>query len=73
MSVGNRMARGADVRKINAWNAKTRYVKAYVDDEGDAMLSTDMLLSPGVTRLTIQEWIKMFARFSREFTTYLKS
>jgi hypothetical protein len=72
MSVGNRMARGADVRKINDWNAKTRYVKAYVDDEGDAMLSTDMLLSPGVTRLTVQEWVKMFAKFSREFTEYLK-
>ncbi len=72
MSVGNRMARGADVRKINTWNAKTRYVKAYVDDEGDAMLSTDLLLSPGVTRLTVQEWVKMFGRFSREFTEYLK-
>lgn len=72
MSVGNRMARGADIRKINEWNARTRYVKAYVDDEGDAMLSTDMLLSPGVTRLTVQEWVKMFAKFSREFTLYLK-
>lgn len=72
MSVGNRMARAADIRKINTWNAQTRYVKAYVDSEGDAMLSTDMLLSPGVTRLTIQEWIKMFAGFSREFTDFLK-
>ncbi|MFM9872816.1 MAG: YbjN domain-containing protein [Fimbriimonadaceae bacterium] len=73
MSVGNRMAQAADLRKINSWNAKSRYVKAYVDDEGDAMLSTDMLLSPGVTRLTVQEWVKMFAKFSREFTVYLKN
>lgn len=73
LSVGNRLSRAADVRKINDWNAKTRYVKAYVDSEGDAMLTSDMLLSPGVTRLTIQEWIKMFARFSHEFTDFLKS
>lgn len=73
LSVGNRVARAADVRKINAWNAKTRYVKAYVDSEGDAMLSSDLLLSPGVTRLSIQEWIRMFAKFSTEFTTYLKN
>ncbi|MBL8067070.1 MAG: YbjN domain-containing protein [Armatimonadetes bacterium] len=72
LSVGNRLARAADIRKINDWNAKTRYVKAYVDSEGDAMLTSDLLLSPGVTKLTIQEWIKMFARFSHEFTDYLK-
>ncbi len=72
LNVGNRIARGADLRKINDWNARTRYVKAYVDSEGDAMLSTDLLLSPGVTRLSIQEWIRMFAKFSGEFTEFLK-
>jgi hypothetical protein len=72
LTVGNRLARAVDVRKINDWNSKTRYVKAYVDSEGDAILSSDLLLSPGVTKLTIQEWIRTFAKFSREFTDFLK-
>lgn len=73
VSVGNRLSRVADLRRINEWNSNNRYVKAYVDREGDAMLSADLLLSPGVTRLTIREWIRMFGDFSHEFTTFLKS
>ncbi len=73
VSVGNRLSRVADLRRINEWNSNNRYVKAYVDREGDAMLSADLLLSPGVTKLTIREWIRMFGSFSHEFTTFLKS
>lgn len=73
LSVGNRLARAADMRKINEWNASRRYVKAYVDKEGDAMLSADMLLTTGVTKVTVREWVRMFSQFSQEFTTFLKN
>ncbi|QYK52878.1 MAG: YbjN domain-containing protein [Fimbriimonadaceae bacterium] len=73
LSVGNRLARAADMRKINEWNASRRYVKAYVDREGDAMLSADLLLTTGVTKVTVKEWVRMFGEFSHEFTTFLKN
>lgn len=73
LSVGNRTARAADMRKINEWNASRRYVKAYIDKEGDAMLSADLLLSPGVTKHTVKEWVRMFGAFSQEFTLFLKN
>lgn len=73
LSVGTRLPRGADVRKVNDWNATKRFVKAYVDEEGDAMLSSDLLVKPGVTRQAVAEWVRVFAQFSKEFDSYIRS
>ncbi|MCA0359509.1 MAG: YbjN domain-containing protein [Armatimonadetes bacterium] len=73
LSVGTRLPRGADVRKVNDWNATKRFVKAYVDEEGDAMLSSDLLVKPGTTRQAVAEWVRVFAQFSKEFDTFIRS
>ena len=45
---------------INAWNAQSRFGRAYVDDAGDPSIELDLLLAGGVTAQTIREYILVF-------------
>ena len=69
---GHRASKTIDLRKINTWNANKRFCKAFLDEEGDPMLATDLQVSPGTTKAAIQEWVKTFAGSAREYVDFLK-
>lgn len=45
---------------INEWNKRRRFSRAYLDDEGNAVLESDMDLEGGVTTGAIREFLKTF-------------
>jgi hypothetical protein len=54
---------------INAWNATKRYSRAFLDEDGDPTLATDVLLTDAPARLVGQElgrWLNDIERF-RDF------
>lgn len=44
--------------KVNEWNRKNRLLKSYVGNEGDISLETDLNIRGGVTKETIENFIK---------------
>jgi hypothetical protein len=45
---------------VNGWNSRSRFGRAYVDDEGDPAIELDLLLTGGVTAETLKEYIEAF-------------
>jgi len=46
--------------KINRWNQTMRYSSAYLDNEQDPMVQSDLNLEGGVSSGTIREFIETF-------------
>jgi hypothetical protein len=48
------------IERINAWNARVRFVRAFLDEDGDPALQMDVGLDGGVTpanlRATLETW-----------------
>lgn len=47
---------------VNEWNKNNRYIRTYIDDEGDPIMEMDLDVEGGVTR----EWITSFLRTCRQ-------
>ncbi len=56
---------------LNAWNRLTRGSRAYLDEEGDAALESELYLGDGVTLATVQAFIERFGRLARAFAEYI--
>lgn len=67
MSAGYDLSKPMDWKKVNSWNANTRYTKAFLDDEGDPYLTEDMLTKSGVTLGAIADMVKGFRTSQKEF------
>jgi hypothetical protein len=54
---------------VNEWNQKNSFSRAYVDDQGNAVLESDMILDGGVTHENIELFVKTYrdsvARWAR--------
>lgn len=65
------------LQKINAWNKKQRYLKAYGRDEEangghrDVALNTDINLTGGVTAANIAAWLRRYQRSTHEFADFI--
>jgi Putative bacterial sensory transduction regulator len=57
--------------KVNAWNRSKRFVRAYIDSDGDLALDMDINLAYGVTRKNLDDsfetWQIAVTRFYNEF------
>lgn len=67
VSVGFQMDHKASFEKVNLYNEKTRYLKAFIDQDGDPFLIADLDLRGGVTVETIKKCLKSFAQSIPEF------
>ena len=67
MSAGYDLLKPMEWKKVNSWNANTRYSKAFLDDEGDPYLTEDMLTKSGVTLGAIAEMVKGFRASQKQF------
>src|SRR5579872_3279156 len=48
------------LNKINQWNQSYRYCRAYVNDQGGGSIEDDLSFAGGVTKETIEEFIKQY-------------
>ena len=59
------------VQKINDWNKKQRFCRAYVDKDGDAVLESDLDLEGGVTLENIKAFIDAYRTLLPLFARHL--
>jgi hypothetical protein len=45
---------------VNEWNKTQRFSKAYIDENGETILDSDLDLESGVTEENIKSWIRLF-------------
>ncbi|MDO4569268.1 MAG: YbjN domain-containing protein [Planctomycetia bacterium] len=58
--VGFNTESGISLAKINEWNRDNYFSHAYIDDDKDPCLESDLLLTGGVTEKVVQRWILRF-------------
>ena len=57
--------------KINEWNKKHRYSRAYIDDSNDPVLESDLDFDGGVTLESLKNFITVFKSSAAEYKTFL--
>lgn len=57
--------------KINEWNAAKRYVKGYVDDEGDPWFTYDVNVSPGGTQEALDDEFAVWLSFMPDIVEFI--
>ncbi|MBS1724484.1 MAG: YbjN domain-containing protein [Armatimonadetes bacterium] len=62
LSLGLDLPTKCDMAKVNAFNESVRFVKAFLDDDGDPFLVSDFDIEGGVSIGTVKEWITTFAK-----------
>ncbi len=71
LTIGRRAERKLEPSLVNKWNATRRFTKAFLDEEGDPMLSSDLTIKGGVTPETVREWTRSFASSAKEYETFV--
>lgn len=66
--------RGYDISymDINEWNKGFRLSRAYLDDDRDPVLETDLLSNGGMTIRNVTETVKIFMQSVERYRTFLK-
>lgn len=60
-----------DASDMNEWNRTKRLSRAYLDDENDPILETDLLANAGFTQAQFLEWFEVFLYSTNEFRQFL--
>jgi hypothetical protein len=58
-------------RAINEWNKTRRLSRAYLDDDNDPILESDLLANAGITPKQITEWVSVFVSSAQAFRQHL--
>lgn len=51
---------GTSLSTINAWNKDHRFTRAYLDNDNDPVLESDLDLTGGVTQENVDEFVRTF-------------
>jgi hypothetical protein len=57
--------------KINEWNRKNRYLKAYLDDDGDPYVQYDVNVNAGRTVAGLDDDFGVWTGMIDDFTTFI--
>jgi hypothetical protein len=60
-----------DLKKVNEWNATKRFSRAYLDQDGDAVIEWDVDLEGGTTQGQLQESIRTYRLGVMTFVRFL--
>ncbi|MEO0997785.1 MAG: YbjN domain-containing protein [Pseudomonadota bacterium] len=60
------------VAAMNEWNRTRRLSRAYIDDEGDPVIESDLLANAGYTERQLVEFVKVFIDVVDVFRDYLR-
>ncbi|HRQ66141.1 MAG TPA: YbjN domain-containing protein [Xanthomonadaceae bacterium] len=63
---------GATLRSMNDWNRTKRYSRAYLDDDGDPVLESDLDLDGGVHRKRVEDFFRTFDGTLRLFLRHIE-
>jgi hypothetical protein len=58
--------------KVNEWNTRHRFARAYRDKDGEAVLESDIDFTGGVTEANIKAWVKLFRRMMGEYAKFVR-
>jgi hypothetical protein len=59
--------------KLNEWNRRHRFTRAYRDEDGDSVLEADIDFTGGVTEANIKAWVKIFRNITGEYARFVHS
>jgi hypothetical protein len=59
------------LEKTNEWNRKNRYLKAYLDDEGDPYVQYDVNVNAGRTTAGLDDDFGVWTGMIDDFTTFI--
>jgi hypothetical protein len=62
---------GSNLEKINAWNRKNRYGRAYLDDDRDPFIEYDVDLERGATSEAVENAIERWAAVIPSFKKHM--
>ena len=57
--------------KMNEWNKGKRFCRAYMDDDGNPVLESDLDFTGGVTEDAIKAWIKLYRGLLKSYIEFL--
>ena len=60
-----------DAKKLNEWNKKHRFSRAYIDDSNDPVLESDLDFDGGVTLESLKIFITVFKSSATEYKKFL--
>jgi putative sensory transduction regulator len=60
-----------DLKKVNEWNATKRFSRAYLDEDGDAVIEWDVDLEGGTTAGALKESIRTYRVGVMAFVRFL--
>ena len=60
-----------DTKKINEWNKKHRFSRAYIDDSNDPVLESDLDFDGGVTLESLKIFVTVFKSSATEYKKFL--
>jgi hypothetical protein len=60
-----------DLKKVNEWNATKRFSRAYLDQDGDAVIEWDVDLEGGTTAGALKESIRTYRHGVMAFVRFL--
>lgn len=58
--------------KINEWNRKHRFARAYRNKDGNPVLEADIDFTGGVTEANIKAWIRLFRDLTTEYAAFVR-
>jgi len=68
---GFSMEKPPTLERINAWNREKRFSQAYLDEDGDPALESELDLEGGVTRQAIISFLETFEVSLSRFATWI--
>ena len=60
-----------NITKVNEWNKKHRFSRAYIDDSGDPVLESDLDFDGGVTLDSLKLFVTVFKSSATEYKKFL--
>ena len=70
-SAGFDLKTGLKAEKMNEWNKGHRYLKAYIDEEGDPYIQYDVNVNAGRTLAGLDDDFGVWTSMISEFTTFI--
>jgi putative hemolysin len=70
-SAGFDMKDGLTLAKANEWNRKNRYLKTYLDDDGDPYVQYDVNVNAGRTMAGLDDDFGVWTGMVGDFTTFI--
>ena len=58
--------------KMNEWNSKHRFARAYRDADGNPVLESDIDFTGGVTEDNIKAWVTLFRSLLNQYLKFLQ-